>query len=294
MILFATATSRLKSVIQFSSIRSEYASMADSGRPICTPMQRLARPGRFGAATPSPGLLIEERTDLTLATVIARYRKHEDLKRVVARAYALSLPEGPRLVANDGVSFAGTGVYQWLASAESLARPDFVCRLRERLAGLASICDQSDGRAVLRLRGHCVRDVLAKGVAIDLHPRSMRTGDVASTLVAHMGVQIALLDDEPTFQLMVFRSFAESLWSWLIRSAAEFGYEVVRQPSPPTQTIMGGNQSRAPHNLDERDANTALNGTAPSGAVGEERPAPARSTRGGDGHPARKAPLGDG
>jgi sarcosine oxidase subunit gamma len=99
--------------------------------------------------------------------------------------------------------------------------------LRARLAGLASIADQSDGRVVLRLRGDRVRDVLAKGVPVDLHPRRFKTGDVASTLVAHVGVQIEQLDDQPTFQLMASRSLAGSLWSWLTKSAAEFGYEVV-------------------------------------------------------------------
>ena len=103
---------------------------------------------------------------------------------------------------------------------------DLVARLRAR-AGLASIADQSDGRVVLRLRGDRVRQVLAKGVPLDLHPRRFKVGDVASTLVAHVGVQIEQLDDQPTFQLMASRSLAGSLWSWLTKSAAEFGYEVV-------------------------------------------------------------------
>ena len=121
---------------------------------------------------------------------------------------------------------------QWFAAAETSAETDFVPRLRERLAGLASIADQSDGRVVLRLSGDRVRDVLAKGVPVDLHPRNFRTGDVASTLVAHIGVQIEQLDDRPTFQLMAFRSLAGSLWSWLTKSAAEFGYEIVHPGSP--------------------------------------------------------------
>jgi sarcosine oxidase subunit gamma len=95
------------------------------------------------------------------------------------------------------------------------------------LAGLASIADQSDGRVVLRLSGDRARDVLAKGIPVDLHPRGFRTGDVASTVVAHIGVQIQQLDDRPTFQLIALRSFAGSLWSWLAKSAAEFGYEIV-------------------------------------------------------------------
>jgi sarcosine oxidase subunit gamma len=190
------------------------------------PLAGFAPPGRFGADTPKPGLLIEERTGLALATMIARRGKERDLKSAVAEAYGLDLPDGPHVASKAGVSFAGIGVGQWFVVGGP-GETDFVRRLRSRLTGLASIADQSDGRVVLRLRGARVRDVLAKGVPLDLHPTRFRTGDVASTLVAHIGVQIEQLDDQPTFQLMAFRSLAGSLWSWLSKSAAEFGYEVV-------------------------------------------------------------------
>ena len=196
----------------------------------CTPLEGLAQPGRFGAATSNLGLVIEERTDLSLATVIARRGATQTLKRAVAAAYRLDLPDRPRVAGKEGVSFAGVGVGQWLAAAEGLANKDFISGLHENLRGLASIADQSDGRIILRLQGDRVRELLAKGVPVDLHPRSFRTGDVATTVVAYIGVQIQQLDDRPTFQLMAFRSFAGSLWSWLTKSAAEFGAELVHRP----------------------------------------------------------------
>ncbi len=54
--------------------------------------------------------------------------------------------------------------------------------------------DQSDARLVLHLSGPRVRDVLAKGVPIDLHPKVFKPGDVATTLIAYIGVQIDMLD----------------------------------------------------------------------------------------------------
>lgn len=211
--------------------------MADLDQRARAPLTNVARPGRFGAATPNPGLVIEERTDLALATVMARRGAEQNLKRAVSAAYGLDLPDRPRVAANGGVSFAGIGVGQWFAAAETSAGGDFVSRLRERLAGLASIADQSDGRVVLRMSGDRARDVLAKGLPVDLHLLSFRTGDVASTLVAHIGVQIQQLDDRPTFQLMAFRSFAGSLWSWLTKSAAEFGYKIVQPGSPESKHV---------------------------------------------------------
>ncbi len=205
--------------------------MADLNLRARTPLEGLASSGRFGAATHGPGLVIEERTDLALATVIARRGAEQALNHAVAAVYGIELSERPRAIAKDGVSFLGTGPRQWFAIAEGHIVLDFVRSLREHLRAIASISDQSDGRVVLHLSGKRIGDVLAKGIPVDLHPRSFKTGDVASTLVAHIGVQIQKLDDSPTFQLMAFRSFSGSLLSWLTQSSAEFGYEIVRPRS---------------------------------------------------------------
>jgi methylglutamate dehydrogenase subunit D len=202
--------------------------MADLDQRARAPFTKVARSGRFGTGTPNTGLVIEERTNLTLATVMSRRAAEQNLKRAVVAAYGLDLPDGPRAAVKDGVSFAGIGVGQWLAAAETSPGGDFISHLRKHLAGLASIVDQSDGRVVLRLSGDRARDVLAKGIPLDLHPRNFRTGDVASTMVAYIGIQIQQIDDRPAFQLMAFRSFAGSLLSWLTKSAAEYGYEIQR------------------------------------------------------------------
>ena len=92
--------------------------MADFALQARAPLTGLAGPGRFGAATPNPGLVIDERTDLALATVMARRGKEQELNRAVATIYGLDLPDGPRIASTAGVSFAGIGVHQWLAAAE--------------------------------------------------------------------------------------------------------------------------------------------------------------------------------
>ena len=105
--------------------------------------------------------------------------------------------------------------------------------LAARLGGFASICDQSDSRIVLELAGPRVRDVLAKGVPIDLHPDRFRAGDVAVTLVGHVGVQLWCNSAAPDYRLAVARSYFSSLWHWLAASAAEFGCEVVAPDHAP-------------------------------------------------------------
>jgi sarcosine oxidase subunit gamma len=95
----------------------------------------------------------------------------------------------------------------------------------------ASVFDQSGSRVLLELRGPRARDVLAKGVSIDLHPRAFRTGDVAVTTASHLAVHLWQVADEPVYRLLVVRTYFNSLWRWLAASAAEYGCEVLA-PTP--------------------------------------------------------------
>jgi methylglutamate dehydrogenase subunit D len=103
---------------------------------------------------------------------------------------------------------------------------EFETRLAAVFSGLASVAEQSDGRTVLRVAGPKARDVLAKGLPIDLHPRVFRTGDTALTVAALIGVQIWQTDDAPSYELAVFRGFARGFWHFLTESAAEYGCEI--------------------------------------------------------------------
>jgi len=186
----------------------------------------FALPGRIGASAGAAGLLIEQRIDLSFASVIAKRGKRDQLISAVETAYGVALPKGPRRVTRGPFTFAGIGPDQWIASAEGPEAPNFAARVRARIGLFAAVSDQTDARLVLRLSGPKVRDVLAKGVPLDLHPKTFKPGDVAATLVAYIGVQLDRLDDA-TFQLTAPRSMAGSFWSWLSASAAEFGYDVV-------------------------------------------------------------------
>ena len=185
----------------------------------------LTPPGHYGCVG-TTGLTIEERTDLALASVTAKRGKRFMLVNAVNTAFGVALPDGPRRATRGAVTFAGTGPDQWIASAEGSEAAGFAAKVRARIAPFAAVSDQSDARLVLQLSGPRVRDVLAKGLAIDLHPKAFKPGDVANTLIAYVGVQIDMLDDA-TWQLTAPRSMAGTFWSWLSASAAEFGYDVV-------------------------------------------------------------------
>jgi len=186
----------------------------------------VAVPGRYGRSYGEPGIVISERIGLGLATVAARRGNADALSQAVANAYGVDLPTSSRVIRGSQVSFIGYGPGQWLAVSASLANEALARELSAKLAELASISDQSGGRTVLRLSGPHARDVLAKGLPIDLDPRAFPLGSAATSAISHMGVQLWQLDDTRSYDLAIFRSVSESFWSWLTASAAEFGYMV--------------------------------------------------------------------
>ena len=186
----------------------------------------VAVPGRYGTSYGEPDIVISERIGLGLATVAARRGNADALSQAVANAYGVDLPTSSRVIRGSQVSFIGYGPGQWLAVSASLANEALARELSAKLAELASISDQSGGRTVLRLSGPHARDVLAKGLPIDLDPRAFPLGSAATSAISHMGVQLWQLDDTRSYDLAIFRSVSESFWSWLTASAAEFGYMV--------------------------------------------------------------------
>jgi len=185
----------------------------------------LSVPGHYGRAE-TTGLVVEERTDLAFASVTAKRGKRFALVNAVNTAFGVALPDGPRRATRGSVTFAGTGPDQWIASAEGADAAGFAAKVRARIGPFAAVSDQSDARLVLRVSGPRARDVLAKGVPVDLHPKAFKPGDVACTVIGYVNTQIDMLDDAPTYQLAAPRSMAGSFWSWLTASAVEFGYDV--------------------------------------------------------------------
>jgi methylglutamate dehydrogenase subunit D len=183
------------------------------------------RLGHHGAVRPA-GVAVCERSDLALATVLARTGREAELTAKVAETFGLELPATPHRAVAGSIAFMWAGPGHWLAVAEGEAGHRFEARLRTALAGLASVADQSDGRGVLRLAGRRARDTLAKGLPVDIDPSEMQPGCAVVSAIAHIGVHLWQIDDVPTYDCVVARSYAQSFWRWLELSAAEYGLTV--------------------------------------------------------------------
>lgn len=187
----------------------------------------ILSPGRFGKEDGGAGVSVAERVDLGLASVEVRKGQIDGLKAYVRDYYGVALPEGSTAASGEDVTFIGTGPGQWFAVSTTLANEDLAADLATKLKGLASVADQSSGRGVLRLSGQRARDVLAKGLAIDFDPRVFSAGSAATSTLSHMGVLVWREGAAESFDIVLFRSVAESFWRWLSTSAAEYGCEVV-------------------------------------------------------------------
>lgn len=154
---------------------------------------------------------VTQRSGFALATVMAR---NGVAPAAIGAALGVELRDGPCCSAGDGIVLLGTGPGSWLAHAD-VAPAAWAAGLRDRLGPLASVSDQSGGYAIFRLSGPGARTVLQRGASIDFHPGAFAAGSVATTVIAHIGVVIRQIDDAPTYDILLFRSFAESFRDWL-------------------------------------------------------------------------------
>ena len=135
---------------------------------------------------------------------------------------ALNVPtpeRAKRTSSESGLSLIGTGPGCWLAHAEGRS-PFWADELRDRLVGIASVSDQSSSYDILRLRGTNARTVLQRGMAIDLHESAFGPDSVATSAIAHIGVIMWQVDDQPSYDVATFRSYAESFRLWLDHNCA--------------------------------------------------------------------------
>ena len=142
----------------------------------------------------------------------------------VAAALGTAPPSTPNTVARGAqATLLWLGPDEWLAVLPPGAETDAIHRLDDAFAGRhASALDISDARTVIRLTGRRAADLLAKGCALDLHPRVFGPDTCAQSSIAKANVLIHRLDDGTGFDLYVAASFAEYLWTWLVDAAREY------------------------------------------------------------------------
>jgi sarcosine oxidase subunit gamma len=126
-------------------------------------------------------------------------------------------------VRGDVGSVIWLGPDEWLVVSELSALETQEADLRAAVTpfGGAAV-DVSGQRVSLTLRGRYLRDVLAKGCALDLHQTVFRSGASAQTTLGRAGVVLLAGDDPDELTVLVRQSFANYLADWLVDAAEEF------------------------------------------------------------------------
>lgn len=183
------------------------------------------RPGRFGRNDGAPGIAVCEITHFALASVVARKGQALAASAAAQTAFGTALPSKPTCVTGHDLAFVWSGPGHWLALGPEMPA-SIEARVSTGLGERASVFDQGGSRVMLELAGPRVRDALAKGIELDLHPHSFRLGDAAVTTASHIGVHLWQVADDPVYRLLVVRTYFGSFWNWLSASAAACGCEV--------------------------------------------------------------------
>ncbi|MCJ8143627.1 sarcosine oxidase subunit gamma [Ancylobacter sp. A5.8] len=187
------------------------------------PVTLLPPDGHYGAQV-EPGLRATRLVPAALASLAARRGREVELAEAAERAFGVRLIDAPRVSSAGGLSFIGTAPGRWMVLSD--AASDLVIRLDAAFGRLAAITEQTDSALLYALSGPEVREVLAKGLALDLHPSVFAAGSAATTVFAHIGVTLWQAPEASDYRLLVARSYEAAFLRALIAAAAPCGFHL--------------------------------------------------------------------
>lgn len=143
----------------------------------------------------------------------------------VARALGLALPtQACTSVASDTLRLVWVGPDDWFVIGPRGQAAALEAGLRQALAGQhVAVTDVSSGYTVLHLSGQPVRDVLAQGCPLDLHPRVFGPGASAGSLFFKASVWLWQTEEAPVYEMLVRSSFRGYVWLMLERATQACG-----------------------------------------------------------------------
>ena len=205
-----------------------------------SPLQHALVPGAYSAGG-TAGIALTEIRNFALAQVMARRGRSSDLAAAAQAHLGVATPYGPTAVQAEGAVLIWSGPDQFLVLSRDGGDGALMEKLRPPFAGLASLTDQSHARAMIRIGGAQARAMLAKLSSIDLHPSAFPPGAAAASSIDHTSVNLWRGNDsdgQAIFNLLVFTTFAESLWHTMLDAAAEYGVDV-RAPETFPSPLVG-------------------------------------------------------
>ncbi|WP_256749884.1 sarcosine oxidase subunit gamma [Mesorhizobium sp. Mes31] len=202
--------------------------MADFSWVSRSPLEHALVVGAHGARGTEAGVSLTEIRNFDLIQVMARRGQAAELAKAAKARFGLVAPDAPKAVPTQDAMLIWSGPDQFFVLSKGGKHT--MQTLAPALSGPASLSDQSHARALIGISGSKARVMLAKLSSIDLHPATFPIGAAAATSMDHTSVTLWRGGDRPdgqaVFNLLVFATFAESLWHTMLDAAAEYGVDI--------------------------------------------------------------------
>lgn len=144
----------------------------------------------------------------------------------VKTALGVDLPLAPCTCNNNQTNaLFWLGPTEWLAIITNTPDNSVETTLRSTLAGHVAIADVSGGQTLIKLSGSGVATVLKKSSSFDFQSPGFEPGHCVQTTFAKATALVSKQSDG-SFDLVIRRSFADYLASWLLDASAEFGCHI--------------------------------------------------------------------
>ena len=143
----------------------------------------------------------------------------------VARVLGRPPPDAPNTFVEsrfgpESVVIAWAGPEEWFVIGQEEGTSGLRVALRQAIPEPdGAVVDVSSGYTLFSIEGAQARDLIAAGCTIDVHPREFGPGRCAQTVYSRTGVTLLQRNDQPRFEMMVHRSYADWLWRWMDASA---------------------------------------------------------------------------
>ena len=201
--------------------------MAEFSWEVRSPLERALVAGPYGARGDA-GVSLTEFRNFDLVQVMARRGKAADMAEAAKVRFGVAAPDAPKAVQTSDATLIWSGPDQFFVLSKGGKHT--MGPLGQVFASSASLSDQSHARVLISVSGAKARTMLAKLSSIDLHPDAFPIGTAAATSMDHTSVTLWRDNDGPdgqaVFNVLVFATFAESLWHTMLDAAAEYGVAI--------------------------------------------------------------------
>lgn len=114
----------------------------------------------------------------------------------------------------------------WLTGPE---KNEILLRLDESMLDNNVLVTEIDhSRTVLRISGPDSKELLNRGLPIDLHESLFPVNSFVQSMIHHIPVLVHFVEnrEEPIFDVYITREYAVTFWEWLIDVAKPFGCQI--------------------------------------------------------------------